>query len=216
MTERKEFKVDPSWKGVIKWGGVSLFAAGFILVIFVLIVFISKQTLPVPAKEALEDPVTPATLFLLAAIGELLLMPGFLGLYFSLKDVKKTPMFIATGLLFVAVPMFLASRGLIISFSQISGRYMETTNETMKAAYLASAELALETQNIYATMGLILLCVASIIVGLVMLKGVFGKRIGYLVIAAGILTIFPPVGLALMAIWQLIVGVKLYKLGKTA
>jgi len=69
---------------------------------------------------------------------------------------------------------------------------MDTTNETMKAAYLAAAELTLETQNIYAIMALMLLCVASIIIGLVMLKGGFGKRIGYLVIVAGILTLFTP------------------------
>lgn len=97
----------------------------------------------------------------------------------------------------------------------------------MKAAYLASAELAIETQNIYAMMALILLFVAYIIIGLVMLKGVFGKRIGYLVIVAGILTLFSPfgvilevpiiipfIGLVLTAIWQLVVGAKLYKLGK--
>jgi len=124
--------------------------------------------------------------------------------------------------------MFLASRGLIIALSQLSDRYINTTSETIQAAYLASAELALEIQNIYAAMGLTLsLCVASIIIGLVMLKGVFGKRIGYLVIAAGILTLFSPlgvilkvpiilpfVGLILTAIWQLVVGIKLYKLGK--
>jgi len=170
MTKEKGFDKDPSWKGVIKWGGLSLFVSGFVPIIFILSIFITQQTMPVPAKEALENPALPTNLFLLAAIGELLLLPAGLALYFSLKDVKKTPMFMATGLWLLAVPMFLASRGLIISLSQISARYMATTNATMKAAYLASAELALETQNIYAMMGLIFLAVASIIIGLVMLK----------------------------------------------
>ncbi|GAI59037.1 unnamed protein product [marine sediment metagenome] len=228
MTKEKVFDKDPSWKGVIKWGGLSLFVAGLVPIIFILSIFITQQTMPVPAKEALENPALPTNLFLLAAIGELLLLPAVLALYFSLKDVKKTPMFMATGLWLLAVPMFLASRGLIISLSQISARYMATTNATMKAAYLASAELALETQNIYATMGLIFLAVASIIIGLVMLKGVFGKRIGYLVIVASIWTIFTPFGVIFMsipfiipfmgviltAVWQIIVGAKLYKLGK--
>lgn len=226
MTKEKEFNIDPSWKGVIKWGGFSLFVAAFILVIFILWVLISQQSLPLPAEEVLKDPVGPTALFLLAAIGELLLLPGALALYFSLKDVKKTPMLMATGLLAVAVPMFLASRGLSMSLSQISSRYMDTTSETMKATYLASAQLALETANIYATMALSLLCVWSIIIGLVMLKGVFGKRIGYLIIVAGILTLFAPFGvmlevpiiipffgLVLTAVWQIVVGAKLYKLG---
>ncbi|MFC1930325.1 hypothetical protein ACFLWE_00280 [Chloroflexota bacterium] len=78
-------------------------------------------------------------------------------------------------------------------------------------------------------MGIILLlCLASFIIGLVMLKGVFGRRIGYLVLAAAILSMFTPLavvmnvptillfpGIALSAVWQLIVGVKLYKLGKS-
>lgn len=226
MTKEKRFSIDPAWKGVIKWGGLSLFASAAALVIFVLSVLVTQQTLPVPAEEALKDPVRPTLLFILAVIGELLLLPGGLALYFSLKDVKKTPMFIATGFWSVSVFMFLASRGLIISLSQISGRYLDTTSETMKAAYLASAELALETQNIYSAMALILLCVASIIIGVVMLKGVFGK-IGYLAIVAGIVTIFSPfgvmlgipviipfIGLVLTGVWQLVVGVKLYKLGK--
>ena len=64
-------------------------------------------------------------------------------------------------------------------------------------------------------------------IGLVMLEGVFGKRIGYVVILAGILTLFSPfgvilgipiiipfIGLILTAVWQLVVGAKLYKLGK--
>ena len=227
MTKEREFDIDPSWKGVIKWGGFCLFVSAVVLVIFILSVFILQQTLPVPPKEVLEDPLAPTALFLLAAFGELLLMPGVLALYFTLKGVKKTLTVMATALWLLAVPMFLVSRGLIISLSQISGRFMDTTNETMKAAYLASAELAIETQNIYATMALSFLAIASIMMGLVMLKGVFGKRIGYLVIVAGILTLFAPfgvimevpiiipfVGLVLTAVWQLVVGAKLYKLGK--
>lgn len=108
-------------------------------------------------------------------------------------------MFIAIGLCLAAVPMFLVSRGLIISLSQISGRYMETTDEVMRAAYLASAELALGTQNIYATMALTLLCIASVIMGLVTLR---------------VPIAIPFIGLVLAAVWQLVVGARLYNLGR--
>jgi hypothetical protein len=100
----------------------------------------------------------------------------------------------------------------------------------MKASYLASAELALETQNLYAMMGLILMSVASVIIGVVMLKGkeVFGEKIGYVVIIAGIFTFFgattviveavpiivPVLGVILSAIWQFYIGFKMYKMGK--
>ena len=102
MTQEKEFNIDPSWKGVIKWGGLSLFVAGFMIVPFVLWVLISQQTLPLPAEEFLENPVGPTAFFLLPTIGELLLLPGFMALYFALKDVKKAPMLIATGLILMA------------------------------------------------------------------------------------------------------------------
>jgi len=225
MNIEKRIHIDPTWNGVYKAGGISLFVAGVYPIVFLLSVLALRQTIPVPAKEALENPVVPTVLFLLGALGELLLMPAGLALYLSLKDVKKTTMLLGTALWVLATPMFLVSRGLIISLSQISERYLDTTDEMMKAAYLASAELALETQSIYAYMALILLAVASIIIGTVMLKGVYGKNIGYLVIAAGILTLFTPFGvlieipfvisfsgLVLSAVWQIIVGVKLYKL----
>jgi hypothetical protein len=157
----------------------------------------------------------------------LLLLPGALGLYHVLKEVSRAATFMATGLLAVAVPMFLASRGLIISITQLSDRYLQATDATMKAGYLASAELTLETQNIYATMALTILCAWTIILGVVMLKGALGKYIGYVVIAAGVFSLFSPfgviflevpiilpfIGLILGAVWQIIVGVKLYKLG---
>ena len=227
MNNENKVNIDPSWKGVIKFGGFSLFGAAVILVVFVASVFATKQTLPLPAKEVLENPVAPTILFLIAVVGELLLMPGVLGLYFTLKNVKKTAMFIATAIWLIAPIMFLVSRGLILSLSQISDSYIEATSETVKAALLASAEHAIEIQNIYAIMALVCLNVASIIIGFVMLKGNFGKYIGYLAIAAGIFTLFTPfgvimqvpivipfIGLILTAVWQLAAGIKMYRLDK--
>ena len=230
IEKEKGYEIDPSWQGVIKWGGLSLFVGGAIALIFFFGVIASGLTLPIPAEDMLEDPFVPSALFTLCIVGEILLLPSVLGLYFSLKDVKKTPMFIATAIWALCVPMFIASRGLILAISQISNNYLDTTDEALKAGYLASAELALETQNLYAMMGLILLSVASIIIGVVMLKGkeVFGGKIGYVVIVAGIFTFFgattviveavpiivPVLGVILSAIWQFYIGFKMYKLGQ--
>ena len=225
----KSIYLDPSWRGVVKWGGLSLLISGAIAVLFFISVVATQQTLPIPAKEALEAPLAPSLLFTFVVVGEVLLLPSVLALYFALKGVNKTTMFMATAIWALCVPMFLASRGQIIAISQISSRYVETTDETMRAAYLASAELALETQNLYAMMGLILLSVASIIIGIVMLKGkeVFGKRIGYVVIGAGAFTLFgaitvitvipiivPVIGVILTATWQSYIGFKLFRLGQ--
>jgi len=174
----------------------------------------------------LDDPVPLVSLYALAAFGELLLMPGVLGLYFSLKEVKKTHMLMAAALWLVAVFSFLVSRSQIISLLPISGSYQATTSETMKVAYLVSTEHAIELSNVFAEMALMFLAVSSIIIGLVMLKGVFGKGISYLVIVAGIMTLLGTIGvllepltiltlfgLIITAVWQIAVGVKLYKLG---
>ena len=230
MTNDEKFNTDPSWMGIIKWGGISLFVSGAIALLFFVLVITTKQTLPVPAKEILENPLRPCALFLIVIVGEILLLPSGIALYFSLKNIRKTPMILATAFWVLCVPMFLISRGFIFAISQLSDKYLETSSEILKVSYLASAELALESQNLYAMMGLILLSTASIIMGSVMLKGkeIFGKSIGYIVIGAGTFTflgaisvtveeipiVFPVIGVIITAIWQFYIGLKLYKMGK--
>jgi hypothetical protein len=218
--------VDQSWKGVYKSGGFSLFTGGAILVIFLLSVFIFRVALPLTPQAVLENPVPPVTLYLVAALGELLLLPGALGLYLSLKDVKKNHMLIAATFWLVAVCMYLVSRGQIISLLPISSKYMAISSEFTRTAYMVSADRAIEVANIYGNMALMLHQVGAIITGLVMLKGVYGRRTGYLVTVAGTMTfigtfgivlrplsLFTLFGLMLTGVWQIIVGAKLYKLG---
>lgn len=212
--------------GIIRWGGLSLLAAAVCLVLFVVLVFTMKQELPVPAPELLERPAVPTTLFLVAALGELLLMPGGLALYFALRRVRPTVALLATGPWLLSVVLFLVSRGQIIGASRMSPRYLDATAEAARAAYLASAELAIEVQNVYASTAVVLLCIASIVFGLVMLGSDLGRRMGYVVVAAGTLFIFSPfavmlgiplvisfVGMALTAFWQAAVGIRLYRMG---
>jgi len=221
--------IDPSWRGVVRWGGLCLLVGGVIALLFFVLVVATQQTLPVPAVEALEDPSRPNALFTLAVIGEVLLLPSGLALYFALEGVNRPTTFIAATLWVLCVPMFLVSRGQIFAVSQISGRYLGTADQTMGAAYLAAAELALEGQEIYAMLALILLSVASFIMGIVMLKGreVFGGRVGYVVIGASVLTFFgaitlilevpiivPVLGVILTATWQSYVGFRLFRLGQ--
>jgi hypothetical protein len=218
--------VDQSWRGVYRAGGFSLLAGGVILIIFLLSVFIFRVDLPLTPQAVLENPVPPVTLYLLAALGELLLLPGALGLYLSLKDVKKNYMLIAAAFLLVAVTMYLVSRGQIISLLPISSKYMAISSELTRTAYLVSADHTIEVANIYGNMALMLHQVGSILTGLVMLKGVYGRRTGILVTISSTMTfigtfgivlrplsLFTLFGLMLTGVWQIVVGVKLYKLG---
>ena len=135
-------------------------------------------------------------------------------------------MLIATSLWILAVISFLISRSQIIALGPLSSSYKATASETMRAAYLVSAEYAIELGNVFADLALMFLAVASIIIGFAMMKGVFSKAISYFVVVAGTLILLgtmgvlleplmflAPVGLILSAIWQILVGIKLYRLG---
>ncbi len=218
--------LDQSEKGILKAGGFSFIAAGFVLFLFFIALLVLQTSPTLTPEMILDDPLPPVSLYALAAFGELLLMPGVLGLYYSLKSVKKTHMLIATALWLVAVISFLISRSQIIALAPLSGSYQAASSEALRSAYLVSAEHAIELGNVFADMALMFLGVSSIIIGMVMLKGVFSKGVSYLVIISGTLTllgtfgvllepmtILAPFGLVLGAVWQIIVGVKLYKLG---
>jgi hypothetical protein len=218
--------IDPSWKGVYKVGGLSFLAAGLVLFLFFFALLILQTSPTLTPESVLDNPVPSVSLYALAAFGELLLMPGVLGLYCSLKKIRKTPMLIATSLWILAVISFLISRSQIIALAPISSSYQAATSESLRTAYLVSAELAIELGNVFANLALMFLAVASIIIGFVMTKGVFSKAISYLVIVAGTLILLgtmgvlleplmflAPFGLILSAIWQIIVGIKLYRLG---
>jgi hypothetical protein len=61
----KSSQVDPSWGGVVKWGGLCLLLSGAIALLFFVLVLATRLPLPVPAKQALEDPLGPTVLFCL-------------------------------------------------------------------------------------------------------------------------------------------------------
>ena len=198
---------------------------GAILITFILSVFVFRIDLPLKPQAVLEEPMRPVILYLAAAVGELLLLPGALGLYLSLKDVDKSRMLMAAASWFIAVALYLVSRGQILSLFQVSGRYAAASGEALRTAYLVSADRALEVANIYGNMALMLHQLGSILIGLTMMRGVYGRRTARLVTVAGtlafigtfgivvrplsLLTLF---GLILTAVWQLVVGARLYRL----
>jgi hypothetical protein len=217
---------DPSWKGTVKAGGFSLVAAGCVLFLFFLVLIVVRTSPTLTPEMILEDAVPAVTLYTLAVFGELLLMPGGLGLFVALSHVEKAHMVMGTALWLLAVILFLVSRTQIIALFRISSSYQTTTSEVMKAAYLVSTEHAIELSNVFSNIALLLLGIGSIIIGSVMLNGVFSNRVSYLAIISGTLTllgalgvVFEPItilvlfGLTLGAVWQIIAGIKLYQLG---
>lgn len=227
MSLNNEFDINPSWKSLIKWGGFSLFLAGVIIIIFMVGLGVFNVELPLDPVRTLENPNIPTILFMITLFGEFLLFPGFLSLYFTLKQYDKVKMLMATVICALSVVMFFVSRGLIFTISKIDNSYKEAIDSGI---YVVAADVALKVQDVYSTIALILLSLASIFVGIVILKSKFFHFvIGYIVIFSGIFSTITPfavnlgiplvislIGLVLMLIWQILVGLKLFKLGKNS
>jgi hypothetical protein len=222
----KNENIDSSWKGLYKAGGSSFILAGIVLFLFFIALLILQTSPTLTPEMILENPLPSVSLYTLAVIGELLLMPGGLALYVALKHKKKATMLVATSLWLLAVMSFFVSRTQIIALQSLSSSYQAATSQAMQAAYIVSAEHAIGLSNTFSNIALLLLGIASIIIGSVMLKGFLGKGVSYLAIISGTLTLlgalgilFEPItilvlfGLTLGAVWQMIAGVKLYKLG---
>jgi hypothetical protein len=216
------------WRPLVRWGGLCMFIAGVIVILYIIGQGALGMTIPLDAEEILEDPLGPTSLFILCIVGEFMLFPGFVALYFTLRDFDKVKMFMATVLGGFSVVMFMVSRSLIISLSLVSDNYHDATSETLSTAYLASAEVSLWTQHTLSTLALVFLSLASIFAGVVMVRsGVLGRGIGYVAILSGLLTVLTPfqalagmivvafIGLVLMLIWQFTVGIKLFRLGSS-
>ena len=129
-----DMSFDPSWKGTVKAGGVSLVAAGCFLFLFFLALIVVRTSPTLTPDMILDDAVPPVTLYTVAVVGELLLLPGGLGLFVVLRHVKKAPMVMGTALWLLAVLSFLVSRTQIIALYRINESYQTTTSDAMKAA----------------------------------------------------------------------------------
>lgn len=223
MKQNKLFPAEQDWTATIRWCALALFFAGALLIPFVAIVLATGQVLPVPAQQALEDPSIPRFAFAVATVGEVLLLPGFFALYLALSRTARAPMVFALVFMAISSPLFVVSRMQLFAATRLGGLYATSAPEAQDV-WRATAEFAIESQNMNSTAALLLLCAASIVTGLVMLRGGFPKWIGAAAIIAGAITVFSPfavmlgvpvivpfIGLALGAIWQMAAGWRLFR-----
>lgn len=159
----------------------------------------------------------------LSVLTNFLFIPLALALYFALRGVNKSAMLIAVAFVGLFVVLELAVNWTAYaSLLVLSHDYATATDDAQRAAYLAaanypSAVLASRLALVYAIGTLSL---GFLIIGLVMLRGVFGKATAYLGIVTGILGILAVAGLSVAVIlnaifatvWLLFVGYRLYRL----
>ncbi|MCH8022405.1 MAG: hypothetical protein IH932_01490 [Thaumarchaeota archaeon] len=96
-----------------------------------------------------------------------------------------------------------------------------------RAGYVAAAEAVRVIQSAASTYSMFLISVSFLIIGVVMLRGIFSKATAYLSLVAGIVglaSVIPSSGIPILgliglvsfilyALWFIAVGSKLYRLG---
>jgi len=224
--------VDPSWKGMYRVGGIGLFLFGLIyLTNLTLGIYggIPGATDSVQYLQSLAaHPSLAQVSYGLYSLSDFLLVPAVLALYLALKHIAKNTMLLATGLMAVFVVVDLAiTEANSLTLVTLTQHAATATSATERAAYMASANYALATVALATFYSWVVSSVGVLIISIVMLKGVFGKLIAYLVIVVGIVGtaagfyVFVP-ALAIVTlpvllafgIWCVLAGLRLYRLGK--
>jgi Domain of unknown function (DUF4386) len=226
-----EVAPDPSWRGLYRAGGIS--AILFIVPVLVAIVLIIIAPPPLNADGAttLQYVASHKVLYLTEQV--LWLAPSvfalvvFLALYQALKHLNKSYAVLGTlaGIVSWALTLALpATGGGAPVLVYLGDHYMAATTAAQHAAFATAAEVFIAQNSITGAVG-ILTPVGILITSLVMLKGVFPKGVAYLGIATGALGIVsealrPIIGPGyfvyglLLPAWFLVVGWKLYRLGR--
>ena len=207
-------------------GGVCLLIDGIIFIILIPLFFVIGEM--GGGEEALkfiaENDLLLRTTVGLSALAPAFFVPGMLALYLSMKDIRRTHTVISTGLFGLAMTLFLGSTIVQYSLIELGKGYMGATDAAQRAAYVAVSELAGRAATAGETLGTIFFSVAVLIMAMVMLKGVFSRATAYLSIInglVGVVSSIPITALGLLsiistvilAVWFLVVGYTLYKMG---
>jgi hypothetical protein len=161
----------------------------------------------------------------LSVLTDFLFVPVAFALYLALKGVNRNAMLLATAFVGLFVVLDLAvTWSHYASMLILYSNYSKATDDVQRAGYVAaanyaSAVLASPLEIVYA---IVTLSFGILVIGFVMLRGVFNKITAYLGLATGILGIVSLAGLSLTIImnalfataWILFVGYRLYRLAQ--
>jgi hypothetical protein len=219
--------VDPEGKWLYRVGGISSLVLG--LAYLITIALYAHVGAPPSGGEAWLKYLAGKTTVWWAILGlsvltDLLFVPVALSLYLALKGVNRNAMLVATAFVGLFIVLDLAvTWSNYASLITLSGNYTAATNDAQRVAYIAaanyaSAVLASRLEAVYA---IVVLSFGILMIGLVMLKGIFRKSTAYLGLVTGILGIVSIAGLnvtiimnaVLATVWVLLVGYRLYRLG---
>jgi len=236
MTTNLTETIDKSWKGLYRWGGLSALTAGVLYIIALLLAL----GLGVPSSATGEGTLKwfsgqttlAYTWYGLAIAADILLVPALLALYLALKGINKNALLAAAAIGGLALALDLGAN--LITWTALitlSQNYAAATSDVQRAAFVATADYAVGITSVSATVfSSIIFNIWPFITSLVMLKGIFSRATAYVGMAGSIvgfaygLTVFVPYSssldvllvlmIVLLAVWLLLTGNRLYRLGK--
>jgi len=232
MTTNPMETVDSSWKGLYKWGGILALLAGVLYILFIALA-IGMGIPPSGAEDLLKYYSGQTTLaysaYGLEMLADILLLPAVFALYLTLKGINKNAMLAASGFggLFVALDLGVIAVS-AIALVTLSQNYAAATSDIQRTAYVATASYSLAvisvSERVFSS---VIPSLWGLITGVVMLRGIFSKSTAYLGIAASIvgfaysISIFAPslailvvIEVLIFAVWFMLAGYRLYRLGK--
>ena len=226
--------VDLDGKWLYRVGGISAFILGLAYIITIAL-YAPVGAPPSGAEARLTylagNTATWWSILGLSVLTDLLFIPVALSLYLALKGINRNVMLVATAFVMLFVVLDLAVTWTnYAALITLSGNYAAATNDTQRAVFVAAAtypSAVLESSLLF-VYNTLTLSVGILMIGLVMLKGIFSKSTAYLGLLTGILGIVAVVSpffvsalsvaiiiaSVLTTVWVLFVGYRLYRLGQ--
>jgi hypothetical protein len=210
-------------------GGLSAVALGASY-IAITVLYLTGGPLPDEVAERLrhfaDHTTTWWAIVVLSVTTDLLFVPIMWSLYTLLRDVYKTTMLAGIGLVGLFVVLDLAVTWPNFStLITLGDEFVATSDDTQRAVLLGAASYAVEvlSSGLFGVYAILVPAAGIFLIGLVMLKGAFGKVAAYLGIATGILGVISVAGPLLVdaadtaailtsiatTLWVLAVGYKL-------
>jgi len=221
---------DPSWKGLYKAGGISAFLYVLLALVVPFFMFIKHTELSsmVIGSDVLEYISTNSVVWWvilqsLVLCASFFAIVTFAALYLVLKHLGKSMALVGTIIAVVIHILFIAYYPVTLGLSFLAEHY-QTVSEAQQASLATAAEALLAMNNAFNPVYESVFAVSIALLSVVMLRGVFNKKVGYLGIITAIcaivaLSLFSIIGIGyfwwwlVFNIWFVAIGVKLYRLG---
>jgi hypothetical protein len=223
---------DPNWMGIFRAGAISAFA---LVIGYLVIIALYIPVFPFPNEgQAMLEYLNGKTavwwaIIYLSALTDFLYALIAFSLYQALKGINRNVMVIAVGLKWLFVVLELATGWPnYATLITLSKSYAAASSELQRAAYIAAANYstAMLNSTILKVYAILVPALGTLLIGLVMRKGIFNKATAYLGIVAGVLGIVSVVGPLftnaldatiiltsfLSMVWFFLVGLRLFKI----